>query len=113
DESDNKRRPILYASDGTKIIPQTDDTDADEVWDELFFLSDFNPGEAKTYQLKWEQWNETPSALVNAHLGKRLAMQQPVEPVLRDTFLPGDLPAVLGYQPYQTDGPVWENDKVG
>lgn len=112
-EHGNQQRPVLYASDGEKIIPQTDDTDADNVWDELFFLSDFNPGEVKIYQLKWEQGGDTPSARVNAHLGKRLAAQLPVKPVLRDTFLPGNLPAILGYQPYQTDGPVWENDKVG
>lgn len=112
-EGSSKQRPVLYGGDGVKIIPQTDDTDADSVWDELFFLSDFNPGETKTYQLKWEQRNDRPSARVNAHLGKRFAAQQPVKPVLRDTFLPGDLPAILGYQPYQTDGPVWENDRVG
>src|SRR3546814_5990698 len=45
--------------------------------------------------------------------GKRDRATDPVEPRHGDTLYADLLPLSIGYQPYQTDGPSWENDKVG
>lgn len=45
--------------------------------------------------------------------GVRSSMEGKVQPATSDTFYAHELPGVMGYQPYQTDGPSWENDKVG
>jgi hypothetical protein len=45
--------------------------------------------------------------------GKRASESTPVHPKTRDTLLANQVHRALGYQPYQTDGPSWENDRVG
>jgi hypothetical protein len=44
--------------------------------------------------------------------GVRQTVTSKVEPAASDTFYADQLPGVIGYQHYQTDGPTWENDKV-
>lgn len=45
--------------------------------------------------------------------GKRNSKTDSVEPRRSDTLYANQLPLSIGYQPYQTDAPSWENDKVG
>lgn len=40
-------------------------------------------------------------------------MEEPVKPAEEETLTMTDVPKNLGFQKYQTDGPTWENDKVG
>ncbi len=81
--------------------------------DELFFLLDLPGNSTETISLKWvdeaPKWEER----TYVRFGVRPTVEDTVRPAKKDTFYPHELPGVIGYQPYQTDGPSWENDKVG
>ncbi len=105
--------PLVTQSSGDTLPAQLDDLDGDGQWDELFVLAEFAVQEEKAVQL---QWVDTPidfEIRTSVRFGKRESADQPVQPATSD-ILPADgLPKSVGYQPYQTDGPSWENDKVG
>lgn len=105
--------PLVVSSDGDTVPSQLNDLDGDGSPDELFFVVDLPSGATKTMVFGWT--SDTPDYTIrtSARFGKRSSAQTPVEPKLSDTLMAGDLPKSLGYQPYQTDGPSWENDKVG
>ncbi|WNH12698.1 DUF4861 domain-containing protein [Thalassobellus suaedae] len=95
------------------IPSQLNDLDEDGNWDELFFVANFSAQEEKKLTLKWV--NKKPNYVVrtSARFGKRNSSTTPVQPKTSETMLANELPKSLGYQQYQTDGPSWENDKVG
>lgn len=107
-----KKYPLLLADTDT-IPSQLNDLDKDGKWDELFFVTDFKPGEKKKLKLQWV--NEKPEYEVrtSVRFGKREAVDEPVQPATTETIEATDMPKRLGFQKYQTDGPTWENDKVG
>lgn len=105
--------PVLISSGGDTLTSQLDDLDGDNKWDELFFVADIPANEEVSYSLEWV--NDQPNFPVrtSVRFGKRLAADIPVKPALNEVLTAKDLPLVLGFQRYQTDGPTWENDKVG
>ena len=105
--------PLIISAKGDTIASQLDDLDGDKKWDELFFVVDLSANSTETFSLQWV--NEKPRYVVrtSARFGKRSSADTPVKPATSDTLYANDLPKSLGYQPYQTDGPSWENDKVG
>ncbi|MEN3323207.1 DUF4861 domain-containing protein [Mariniflexile soesokkakense] len=104
--------PLLVS--GSDTIPsQLNDIDGDGNWDELFFVTNFSSNEKKVIQLKWVNIQPNYVVRTSARFGKRSAIDSPVKPALEEVLLPSELPKSLGYQRYQTDGPSWENDKVG
>ncbi|HKJ40814.1 MAG TPA: DUF4861 domain-containing protein [Sunxiuqinia sp.] len=105
--------PLIISSNGDTIASQLDDLDGDKQWDELFFVVNLPANATESYSLRWV--NEEPKYVVrtSARFGKRSSADTPVKPAISDTLYAKDLPKSLGYQPYQTDGPSWENDKVG
>ncbi len=105
--------PLIISAKGDTIASQLDDLDGDKKWDELFFVADLSANSTETFSLQWV--NEKPKYVVrtSARFGKRSSANTPVKPATNDTLYAKDLPKSLGYQPYQTDGPSWENDKVG
>lgn len=105
--------PLLMNSQGDTIPAQLDDLDGDEQWDELFFVTDLAPEEEQELQLSWLDSNPDYPARTTVRFGKRSAKDSPVQPAESDTLYADGLPKSIGYQPYQTDGPSWENDKVG
>lgn len=105
--------PLLRTKDGQEVPAQLVDRDLDGSWDELFFVSDFSAGERKSFTVKWVDEAPKYEARTSVRFGVRDALEAKVEPRLKDTFYPHELPGVNGYQPYQTDGPSWENDRVG
>ncbi len=104
--------PIVVAGNDT-IAAQLDDVDGDEQWDELFFVIDFKPNETRNLTITWS--NEQPNFVrrTNVRFGKRMAANVPLQPASSETLAANELPRSLGFQRYQTDGPSWENDKVG
>ncbi|MDL5513324.1 DUF4861 domain-containing protein [Arenibacter sp. M-2] len=92
---------------------QLNDTDNDGQWDELFFVADFNPKESKAIKLNWTYQKPIYTARTSVRFGKRSSADTPVQPTTSETMMAKELPKSLGYQQYQTDGPSWENDKVG
>lgn len=105
--------PLLLSAEGDTIPSQVDDITHDGAWDELFFLVDIPAsGEVElTVKPTQDQVHYEPQTAVR--FGKRDGAADPVEPRRGDTLYADQLPLSIGYQPYQTDGPSWENDKVG
>src|SRR5690606_6352174 len=105
--------PLIIDAQSDTIPSQVDDLTGDGEWDELFFLVDI-PASGKV-ELTVKPINDrvdyVPQTAVR--FGKRDSKTDPVEPRRGDTLYANQLPLSIGYQPFQTDGPSWENDKVG
>ena len=103
----------LVLFDRDTLPSQLNDTDNDGQWDELFFVADFNPKESKSVRLFWTDQKPIYKVRTSVRFGKRTSADTPVQPATSETMMANELPKSLGYQQYQTDGPSWENDKVG
>ncbi|OGU51502.1 MAG: DUF4861 domain-containing protein [Ignavibacteria bacterium GWC2_36_12] len=105
--------PLIISAKGDTVASQLDDLNGDKQWNELFFVVDLPANGTETFSLQWVK--EEPNYVIrtNARFGKRSSANTPVKPATDDTLYAKDLPKSIGYQPYQTDGPSWENDKVG
>ena len=106
------RYPLVLSQTDT-IPSQLNDTDMDGQWDELFFVADFMPKESKAITLIWTDNEPIYEARTSVRFGKRTSADKAVQPATNETMLANELPKSLGYQQYQTDGPSWENDRVG
>ncbi|WP_339729767.1 DUF4861 domain-containing protein [Maribacter stanieri] len=104
--------PIVISGTDT-IASQVNATEGDAVWDELFFVMDFAPEETKNITIAWSEQLPKYPQRTSARFGKRASKDAPVKPKTQETMLANELPLTIGYQQYQTDGPSWENDKVG
>lgn len=105
--------PLFRSEDGELIPTQLDDTNGDGKWNEIFMVTDFAANESKKLILEWSDQPAEFTIRTSVRFGKRDAGDSPVQPRITDTLLANGLPKSIGYQPYQTDGPSWENDKVG
>ena len=110
--TDSSKFPVL-SFNGKEIPLQILDTNSDGNWDEIFMVADFAPEETKILQLDWV--GELPDYPVrtSARFGKRETEGEPVKPATEEVLTKSEMPAKQGFQKYQTDGPSWENDKVG
>ncbi|MCC9135564.1 DUF4861 domain-containing protein [Pontibacter silvestris] len=104
--------PVLLTQKGDTIASQLDDLDGDQQWDELFFVIDLPANGEQVLNLTWVGTQPQYTQRTNIRFGKRSAKDKPVQPKTNDTIHANQLPKSIGYQPYQTDGPTWENDKV-
>jgi len=104
--------PLLICKTDT-IPSQVNDLDGDGKWDELFVVANFAAKEKKNVQLKWV--SEAPKFPIrtSVRFGKREAKNLPVQPSTEEILMANQVHKALGFQKYQTDGPSWENDKVG
>ncbi|RDV15417.1 DUF4861 domain-containing protein [Pontibacter diazotrophicus] len=107
--------PVLLTQTGDTLAAQLDDLDGDNEWDELFFVTDLPANGEQILQLSWASAQPEYTTRTSVRFGKRSSADSPVQPSTSDTLYANQLPksAGIGYQPYQTDGPAWENDKVG
>lgn len=105
--------PLIISSDGDTIPAQLDDLDGDNTWDELFFVANIAASKEASYSLAWSKSLPEFPVRTSVRFGKRMAADIPVKPALDEELTAKDLPLVMGFQRYQTDGPTWENDKVG
>ncbi|MDR7370103.1 DUF4861 domain-containing protein [Flavobacterium aquidurense] len=104
--------PILIYKNDT-IPAQLNDLDGDGKWDELFLVTDFAPNEKKIATLKWSAIDPKFPIKTSVRFGKREAKDLPVQPATEEVLMANQVHKALGFQKYQTDGPTWENDKVG
>ncbi|MDR7211598.1 DUF4861 domain-containing protein [Flavobacterium piscis] len=104
--------PVILQNSDT-IPAQVNDLDGDGKWDELFFVTDFSAKEKKTIVLKWSNVDPKYTVKTSARFGKREAENLPVQPATEEVVMANQVYKKLGFQKYQTDGPTWENDKVG
>ncbi|WP_252196454.1 DUF4861 domain-containing protein [Bacteroides salyersiae] len=109
--------PVLKKQTGEYISSQLDDLDGDGQWDELAFVYDINKKEKLDLKVEWIAPADYPDFPIrtNVHYGK---MKRPgiIEELKTDMHGKENL-ARGGDKdhpyPYQTDGPAWENDKMG
>ncbi|MBK0369278.1 DUF4861 domain-containing protein [Flavobacterium agrisoli] len=104
--------PILLHGNDT-IPAQVNDLNGDGKWDEIFLVTDFSAKEKKEVELKWSETDPKFTVRTSVRFGKRAAKDQPVKPATEEILPANEVHKALGYQRYQTDGPTWENDKVG
>ncbi|MEO6001257.1 MAG: DUF4861 domain-containing protein [Chitinophagaceae bacterium] len=105
--------PLLINQSGDTIPSQMDYLDKDDTWDELFFVLNLSANQTDTIHLKWLEAAVQYPNRTSVHFGVRQTVNSTIKPAYTDTFYADQLPGVIGYQHYQTDGPAWENDKVG
>ena len=105
--------PLITEEKGDTVPSQLDDLDGDGTWDQLFFVADIPAGSTLELDLKWIKAQPDYPIRTSVRFGKRSSKNTPVHPKTSDTLLADKVHMALGYQPYQTDGPSWENDKVG
>lgn len=105
--------PVLIDEAGKTMPAQLEDTDADGQWDELFWVMDVPAKASRSLVVHTVDTLPVYPNRVRVRFGKRSSAYTPVRPLTEDTFYAHELPIRQGYQPYQTDGPTWENDKVG
>lgn len=111
-KDNSKMYPILTYKKDT-IPAQVNDLDSDGKWDELFLVTDFTPNEKKIVELKWSTVDPKFPIKTSVRFGKREAKNLPVQPATEEVVMANQVYKKLGFQKYQTDGPTWENDKVG
>lgn len=112
DKSDTQNFPLLICKTDT-IPTQVNDLDGDGKWDELFVVANFSAKEKKIVQLKWVKEAPKFPIRTSVRFGKREAENIPLQPATEETVNASQVYKTLGFQKYQTDGPTWENEKVG
>lgn len=113
---DNKlnRKGFPQLTFAGELIPsQVNDLDGDGRWDELFLVTHFLAKEKKIIELKWVKKAPQFPIRTSVRFGKREAKNLPVQPAKEEVLLANQVHKKLGFQKYQTDGPTWENDKIG
>lgn len=104
--------PVLIYKKDT-IPSQLNDLDGDGKWDELFLVANFSAKEKKETQLVWVKEAPKFTIRTSVRFGKRETVNEPLQPATEETVNANQVYKKLGFQKYQTDGPSWENDKVG
>ncbi|MFT3845681.1 MAG: DUF4861 domain-containing protein [Lacibacter sp.] len=103
---------------GRPCVVQYDDLNADGKWDELALLQDFKPFESKKLLLSISEKPAAVKAVVRAHARhkRKFADDTFGNDLTVDSIPAGQLGAdfnVVKLPPFLTEGPAWENDKVG
>lgn len=111
-------RFVVVTNEGQPLVVQHDDLDGDGAWDEIAFLLPLKSGERKVLQIAASDAPAAVKAAVLAHVRhkRKLADNSFGEDLASDT-VPAGQPATdfskQSLPPFLTEGPAWENDKVG
>ena len=105
--------PVIKNEAGEEISSQLEDGDGDGIWDKLFFVINLAANEKASLTLTWSAEKTEYEKLTNVRFGKRESKDDVVKPQSSEVLYADKVHRALGYQPYQTDGPMWENDKCG
>ncbi|MDF2380660.1 DUF4861 domain-containing protein [Nostoc ellipsosporum NOK] len=102
---------------GPPVLVQHDDLDKDGVWDEIAFMVSPAAWEKNELKLEPSDAPATIKAVVRAHVRHRRKMgDNTFGPDLDRDSVAGQLPTDFTKHPlppFLTEGPAWENDKVG
>lgn len=114
----NDRQYLVVTDKNTPQLVQFDDLDGDGVWDEAVLLLNLAPQQKKTLSVALSDHPAAIKAVVRTYVRQkhRLADGGFGANVLLDTMPYNNLPTDFSKQklpPYLTEGPAWENDKVG
>ncbi|MFN5640961.1 MAG: DUF4861 domain-containing protein [Sphingobacteriales bacterium] len=108
----------LRTAEGKDIATQFDDLNGDGIWDELVFLYSFKAGEELKLSATVSESKPLVSAVQRAHV-RHMRKLDGTEfgPDLQVDSVPSGQPATdftkVKLPPFLTEGPAWENDKVG
>ncbi|WP_235904341.1 DUF4861 domain-containing protein [Arcticibacter tournemirensis] len=107
----------IIESANRPVVVQFDDMDKDEKWDEAAFLYSFKPGEKVVFNVS-VTGRLLGKAVVRAHVRQRRKNTDATfGPALERDSVPAGQPNTDFSQqklpPFLTEGPAWENDKVG
>jgi hypothetical protein len=100
------------------VVVQYDDLNGDGVWDELAFLYSFKAKEKAIFSVSVSNAPATVKAVVRAHVRhKRKNADDSFGNDLSIDSIPVGQPGAdfsqVALPPFLTEGPAWENDKVG
>jgi len=114
----NERQYIIVTDRNTPQLVQFDDLDGDGIWDEAVLLLSLAPKQKKLLSVALSDHPAAIKAVVRTYVRQkhRLAGGGFGNNVLLDTMPYNNLPTDFSKQklpPYLTEGPAWENDKVG
>jgi hypothetical protein len=109
---------IIKKGTGMPLVVQYDDLNGDGKWDEAAFLYSFKPKENLTLKIATANSPATIKAMVRAHVRhmKKNADNSFGPSLDKDVMPVNAQPTDFSKQalpPYLTEGPAWENDKVG
>lgn len=109
---------IIVTKNKVPKVLQFDDMNKDGIWDEVFFLQSLAPKESVTFSIAVSDRPATVKAVVRAHVRQKhkLEDQSFGDQLMLDTMPYNNPPTDFSKQklpPYLTEGPAWENDKVG
>lgn len=105
--------PVIKTEAGDEIPSQREDLDGDGNWDQIFFVINLSAKEKASLNLSWTKEEPQYVKRTNVRFGKRESKDSIVKPQTSEVLYANKVHKALGYQPYQTDGPMWENDKCG
>jgi hypothetical protein len=99
-------------------VVQFDDLNKDGIWDEAFILQSFAKSQTIVFNVAVTDHPATVKAVVRAHVRqkRKLADQTFGDQLMVDTMPYNNPPTDFSKQklpPFLTEGPAWENDKVG
>jgi hypothetical protein len=109
----------IKGSTGVPVVVQYDDLNGDQQWDEASFLYSFQPNEKLIVNGELTDAPDIVKAMVRAHVRQmKKNADNTFGPVAvdKDTMPEHAQPTDFSKQalpPYLTEGPAWENDKVG
>ena len=109
----------IKSATGMPVVVQYDDLNGDQQWDEAAFLYSFNPKEKLIVNGEVSDAPATIKAMVRAHVRQmKKNADNTFGPVAldKDTMPVNAQPTDFSKHPlppYLTEGPAWENDKVG
>ncbi|MBC8112601.1 MAG: DUF4861 domain-containing protein [Verrucomicrobia bacterium] len=108
--------PLVKKLSGEVLPAQTDDLNGDGIWDEFVFLASFQANEKYRVVVIWTDTAQLPvfAKRTQARLARLNA--QAFVPLTQETMPENHKPtdfSTLTMPLYQTEGPIWENDKVG
>jgi hypothetical protein len=100
------------------LIVQHDDRNGDSIWDEIIFLQSFKPFEKISLKVSSSSSPTVSKTDVRAHVRhRRKKADDTFGPLLEKDAIPqGQADTDFSKQvlpPFLTEGPAWENDKVG
>ena len=109
---------VLNTKDNKPVVLQYDDLDNDGNWDEAAFLYSLNPKEEISFSIAVTDAPATVKAVVKAHARQKRknADNSFGDDLVKDSIPPGQAATDFTKQPlppFLTEGPAWENDKVG
>jgi len=109
---------LITGSNKIPVLVQYDDINLDGKWDELVFLYSFKPREQAQFLLSIGDRPANIKAVVRAHeRQRRKTADGKFGLALDKDSIAGNQPAtdfsIHPLPPFLTEGPAWENDKVG